>query len=317
MKGKLTSALLVHSFVLSTALPLQAGEIRFTKEVLAFSPESTRSSIPSFEIVPFRLVRATADSRSRDVFQRNPITQPVWNKQFTAEETEEDLIFVSGPFEFWINKTTGSEILLNLDRYAHADEQEDQIADEVLRRKAVEYVSVQFPDIDPKQLRFSKIRRQMDAVGVIDSETQAMSAVRERVANHIAIFERVIGQIPVIGPGEKLRVYFSSGGEVIGHSRIWRRVGSRTLTRAVVSAEEIRRRFIEAHTTELEPDIEVDRIYFGYFADGRYTRQRSLAPVYIVGYTYGPHSKRVLEVFDAYTGRLVSPTADEEGSQVK
>jgi len=84
----------------------------------------------------------------------------------------------------------------------------------------------------------------------------------------------------------------------------------------VLPAEAIRTSFAAAHAKGPGPAIEVDRLYFGYYAAGRYTRQDTLSPVYILGYIYGPYSKRVLELFDAYTGKVLQPV-DEGPADTK
>jgi hypothetical protein len=77
------------------------------------------------------------------------------------------------------------------------------------------------PDVDPNEVRFVGVKKIMDSVGKMSDEGK-LSEVKSGVANYIVIFQRKINKIPVIGPGEQIRVYLSSNGEVIGHSKIWR-----------------------------------------------------------------------------------------------
>lgn len=304
--------------LLCGAVPLTSAEIRFAEDVRAAAPEKPLAGkpVPSFGVVPFRFTRASASHRAEIVARTNPVAASLGTQRFEPAETDEDLIFSAGSFEFWLCKATGSEILLNLDRYAEAEPQQEPIEDAVLVRRATEYVRSHLTDIDSREVRFLKIRRQMDSAAPVDAQGLPSGKIRERVANHIIIFERVIGQIPVVGPGEKIRVYFASNGEAIGHSKIWRQLGKAAQRRPVLSAEAIRAAFAAGHQKDAGPGIYVDRIYFGYYAAGRYTRQATLSPVYILGYTYGPYSKRVLEIFDAYTGKVVQPT-DEGPADTK
>lgn len=295
--------------LLCGAFPLTAAEIRFSDAARAAAPEKplTAKPVPSFGVVPFRFDKAAASLKAENVARTNPVAAFLRAQEFEPAETDEDVVFSAGSLEFWVNKATGSEILLNLDRYAEAEPQHEPIADAALVRRATEYVGSHLTGIDSREVRFLKIKRQMDSSGQVDARGQPTGEIKERVANHIVIFERVIGQISVVGPGEKIRVYFASNGDVIGHSKIWRRLGRAVRRRPVLPAEAVREAFAAAHEKDPGPEIYVDRIYFGYYAAGRYTRQDTLSPVYILGYTYGPYSKRVLEVFDAYTGKVLQP----------
>jgi hypothetical protein len=301
--------------LLCGAASLTSAEIRFTEAVRVAAPERSLAGkpVPSFGVVPFRFSKAAASSRAENVARTNPVSASIRAQKFESAETDEDVVFSAGPFEFWVNKATGSEILLNLDRYAEAEQQKEPVEEAVLIRRATEYVKSQLTEVDSREVRLLKIKRQMDSVGQVDARGQPTGEIKERVANHIVIFERVIGQIPVVGPGEKIRVYFASNGEAIGHSKIWRRLGKAAPGRPVLPAETIRASFAAAHEKYPGPGIEVDRIYFGYYAAGRYTRQETLSPVYILGYTYGPYSKRVLEIFDAYTGKVLQPIDEDPG----
>jgi len=309
---------LVTVLLLCGAVPLTSAEIRFADAVRVAAPERPLAGkpVPSFGVVPFRFTGAAASSRAENVARTNPVAASLRAQKFESAETDEDVIFSAGPFEFWVCKATGSEILLNLDRYAEAEQQQEPIEDGILVRRATEYVRSQLTDIDSREVRFLKIKRQMDSAAPVDARGQSSGEIKERVANHIVIFERVIGQIPVVGPGEKIRVYFASNGDAIGHSKIWRQLGKAALRRPVLPAEAVRAAFAAAHEKDPGPGIYVDRIYFGYYAAGRYTRQVTLSPVYILGYTYGPYSKRVLEIFDAYTGKVLQPT-DEGPADTK
>jgi hypothetical protein len=304
--------------LLGSAVPLTSAEIRFAETVRQAAPERSLAGKPvaSYGVAPFQFNAAAATRRADEIARTNPVAAPLRGKRFEPVENDEDVIFSAGPFEFWVTKATGSEILLNLDRYAEAEPQRETIEEAALIRRATEYVKSQLSDVDPAEVRFLQVKRQMDAAAQVNARGQVEGEIKERVANHIVIFERVIEQVPVIGPGEKIRVYFASNGDPIGHSKIWRRLGKAGPRRSVLPAEAIRTAFVGIHEKEPGPSIEVDRLYFGYYAAGRYTRQETLSPVYILGYTYGPYSKRVLEIYDAYTGTVRRP-ADEGPADTK
>lgn len=308
----LLAALLLAAF--SAVVPAYAVTIRFAEEALKNAPESQGidlRSVPSYALLPYEFKRDVVEERAAQIFRKNPVTRPVWDKGFTSEEMDEDLIFSLGSIEFWVAKHTGAEILLDLDRYAVAEKQRSPLDEKRLKGIALNYIQEQIPDVSLGELRCAKVRKLMNASGQLDAESKSVSKVTTEIANYIVVYERLVGGIPVVGPGEQVRVYLSVNGDVIGHSKVWRRLGEKTATKPVLSTNEIIGIFMKHHANDRVEQIKVDRLYFGYFAEGRYTTQRSLGPCYILGYTYGSYSKRVLERYDAYTGELVKPPLDE------
>ncbi|WP_334110132.1 copper amine oxidase N-terminal domain-containing protein [Thermodesulfitimonas autotrophica] len=308
----LLAALLLAAF--SAVVPAYAAVIRFAEDALKNAPENQGidlRAVPSYALLPYKFKRDVVEKRAAQVFRKNPVTRPVWDKGFMSEEMDEDLIFSSGSIEFWVAKPTGAEILLDLDRYAVAEKQRSPLEEKRLKEIALNYIQEQIPDVNLGELRCAKVRKLMNASGQLDAESKTVSEVTTEIANYVVVYERLVGGIPVVGPGEQVRVYLSVNGDVIGHSKVWRQLGEKTATKPVLSTNEIKSIFVKHHANDRVEKIEVDRLYFGYFAEGRYTTQKSLGPYYILGYTYGPYSKRVFERYDAYTGELVRPPLDE------
>lgn len=316
MKRLVMPIITLISIVVLEILPVYAAKIRFTEEALKNAPENqgiNLRAVPCYALIPYVFKRDIVERWALQVFRRNPVTRPVSGKGFEVKDTDEDLIFSSGSIEFWVSKPTGAEILLDLSRYTVAEKQRLRLGEKQIREIALKYVQEYMPDVDFHELRYVKIRKLMNAIGQLAPEGQ-VSNVAVEIANYIVVFQRVVEGIPVIGPGEQVRIYLSVNGDVIGHSKIWRQLGRKIAVGPVLSTEEIKSIFIKRHAEDPVEEIVVDRLYFGYFAEGRYTSQKSLRPYYIIGYTYGPYSKRVLERYDAYTGELVNPPAEAPGT---
>lgn len=139
----------------------------------------------------------------------------------------------------------------------------------------------------------------------------------ERVIDVGVGFQRVVGGVPVDGPGGKLIVYMDHNGELTGFDRIWRPVGK---VRAPVkelrppkAAEEDLLRYWARETGR----IEVLDMRFGYVELGYHARQTVLQPAYVMplrivspGHEDGQIAIRSVHVFAAATnavGRLMPP----------
>jgi hypothetical protein len=298
-----------------------AVNIEFTEEALRNAPEKQGidlKAMPSYEFVPYKVNREAVNKRAEAVFKSNPVTRAVWKKRFETKDTNEEIIFSAENIEFRVSKAAGAEILMDLDRYTVAEEQREALEEVKLKGIADKYIKEQLPDLNLSEIKYTKIKKIMDAVGTFDPESKKSLVDSSQVANYIVVYERIIKGIPVIGSGEKIRIYLSSNGDPIGHSKVWRQLGKRVgVVKPVLSTDEIRKIFIRQHSKDQIESIKVDRLYFGYFAEGRYTKQKSLSLFYIIGYTYGLHSKRVLERYNAYTGEFVKPPKEKEGKDKK
>jgi len=75
----------------------------------------------------------------------------------------------------------------------------------------------------------------MDGEGGFDPETKKVTEEAVRIAHYVVVCDRLIDKVPVVGSGEKIRVYISSNGNIIGHSKVWRQLASTpSATRPVV-----------------------------------------------------------------------------------
>jgi len=313
---KTLAAFLAIVFLSASA---RAASIKFAEGALKDSPENLGidlGAVPSYEVAPYKFDRTREETRAREVISRNPAAQAAKGRAITSRETDEEIVFSAGSLEYSVSKTTGAEALLDLARYAVGEKGEQALAESQLRQIAERYVREHITGVGPDELRFLSVKRIMNAVGKLDPQSKQVSEVSTSVANYIVVYQRQIGKIPVLGSGENIRLYLSPNGEIIGHSKVWRDLRKDPVSvKPAIGTDQIRRIFTERHQPDPVQQIVVDQVRFGYLAYGRYSRQETLKPVYWVGFTYGPSSKRVIELYDAYTGQFIRPPEEEPGDR--
>ncbi|NDY42475.1 hypothetical protein G3N55_06415 [Dissulfurirhabdus thermomarina] len=266
--------------------------------------------VPAYEVVSPRTNEDEAGRRAEEVLSifRGRAELPAKHARNGVGH-----VYQAGPLQFEIADATGAEILVDLDRYTRFEGQLPKGIEEKLPRLADDYIRRLFPDVRPEEVHFLGLKKIMDATVKLDRKGEPAGEISAHVANYIALYERRLDDIPVIGPGGKIRIYFSSTGEVIGHAKTWRELrripGSE---KAVLSPSAVRAAFEKRHEAEKVAALRVDRLYFGYFAEGRYTRQQVLRPVYVIGYVTGPAAKRTFEMYDAVTGEDITPREGDE-----
>lgn len=104
----------------------------------------------------------------------------------------------------------------------------------------------------------------------------------ERVIDVGVAFQRLVGGVPVDGPGGKLIVYMDHNGELTGFDRIWRPVAKVQAPvkelRPPKAAEEDLLRYWTRETGR----IDVLEMRFGYLEFGYQARQAVLQPAYVM-----------------------------------
>ena len=151
-----------------------------------------------------------------------------------------------------------------------------KISDAEAEKRALELVSAH-KLASPKEFQLLKVTRL--TVGEANSETKRGS---ERVIDMGVAFQRLVGGVPVDGPGGKLIVYMDRNGELTGFDRIWRSVAKvRAPVRQLLppkAAEEDLLRYWEQETGR----IDVLDMRFGYVELGYRARQAVLQPAYVM-----------------------------------
>lgn len=306
--------------LLLASLPLGAATVEIHKSVRDKTPETLgipAEGVPVHGVKPYQADRAALKQKAAAVFEKNPVAAKVRGR--AAQETENDraVKFKNGSVELEVSKAAGAEILIDLDRYGHREPPARTVDEKALERDARQYVRENMPDVDPNEVGFAGVKKIMDSVAKVADDGK-LSEVKGGVANYIVIFQRKINKVPVVGPGEKIRVYLSSNGEVIGHSKIWREVDKTPRgAKPVVPPGRVHETLGQKLAKHPAPRVEVDFFEFGYLGEGRYTKQDALKPVYLIGYKAGPESKRVIEIYDAYTGAEIPPPPDPPGAETK
>jgi hypothetical protein len=151
-----------------------------------------------------------------------------------------------------------------------------KIGDAEAEKRARELVSAH--KLAPaRELKLLKVSRLTVGEASVDEQRGA-----ERVIDVGVGFQRLVGGVPVDGPGGKVIVYMDHNGELTGFDRIWRPVAK---VRAPVeelrppkAAEEDLLRYW-AHVTGR---IEVLEVRFGYVELGYQARQTVLQPAYVM-----------------------------------
>ncbi len=129
----------------------------------------------------------------------------------------------------------------------------------------------------PKEIELLKVTRL--TVGEASVESKRGS---ERVIDVGVAFRRLVGGVPVDGPGGKVIVYMDQNGELTGFDRIWRPVAKvRAPVRQLLppqAAEEDLLRYWAQETGR----IDVVDMRFGYVELGYRARQTVLQPAYVM-----------------------------------
>ncbi len=141
-----------------------------------------------------------------------------------------------------------------------------------------------------------------------------------RVIDNAVVFQRMINNIPVEGPGGKIIVYINANKEVTGCDMLWRDIAREY--RKVSNRELKQPRSFE---TSLKlfgrrmaiPKLSVEDVRFGYFEQDYNTRQLYLQPVYIAPITISSNDNRFIMksfyIFNASikpVGRIKYPQVD-------
>lgn len=307
----------VTVLLLLTSLPAVAATVEIQKNVrekTAATLGIPADGVPPHGVKAYTGDRAAAKAKASAAFANNPVAAKVKGGTAQEQENERAMRFRNGSIEFEVSKAAGAEILLDLDRYGHRGAAAAAVDNAALERTARAYIRAQMPDVNPAEVHFAGVKRIMDGIAQVD-ENGAVTNKRTSVANYILVFERKINNVRVVGPGEKIRIYASAGGEVIGHSKIWRELDKTPRgAKPVVPPGRVQELVGQSLAKHPAPSVQVDYFEFGYMGRGRYDRQDTLNPVYLVGFKAGPESKRVIKVYDAYTGAEIAPPADPPGA---
>lgn len=120
-------------------------------------------------------------------------------------------------------------------------------------------------------------------VGVVERQT---GFAEERVIDVGVAFQRVIDNVPVIGPGGKVIVYIDHNGDLTGVDRIWREIQDVYQPDVELQSPESAQQDVVRHWGEQGSGlIAIEDIRFGYFELGWEDDQRYMQPAYFMPLT--------------------------------
>lgn len=301
------------SFVIPATAKMQT-DVKFDKKLDMLETKIGNKTFPLITHKKHTLSKEAANDISNAVFASNPISQNLSHTKM-VKENDNEFIFKAGTIEYRLSKIANNEMLLDLKRYTKA-EKTDAIDSLAAKQIALAYIKKHMKDVDENEMFYSQV------VAIMLSTTSGYGRVQgdrtDSIANYIVMFNRQTDNIPIIGPGGKIRVYLSRNGDVVGYSKLWRKYEKeKTEYKNVVSPKKFKEKFINRITAEnySEKDITLKSIEFGYFEAGRNKNQKISIPMYEMEYTYREsNSKRLIRYFDAYTG---DPIEDSDAGLLK
>ncbi len=205
------------------------------------------------------------------------------NRKAEIVKTVDAIYYTESNFEVSINKFSGATRFIDMQKWQYDDgksnitfkeNEANSIADNFIQSHKLAKKSEYQP------YKVTKLE-----VGSLDSETNKANT---RVIDFGVVFQRVIGGIPVEGPGGKIIVYIDAKKEVTGCDMLWREIDN---TYRSVSAQQLKsplsfERSLSYISRKLRmPKVVVDEMRFGYFEDDFSHRQLFMQPVYIAPFT--------------------------------
>jgi len=180
-------------------------------------------------------------------------------------------VYKKGKFIIKMYKSSGAVWYLDLSKiwlcpldvsFSITDAEARAIAEEFLKRTGLR----------PKDSVFYKVSH---SKVMVVSEGEKW----EKITGATVIFRRQIDGIPVIGPGSVIRVYINHEKEVVGFYKLWREIEKTVGIAKIISLNSA---IEKAKTRRSRADVaRVDKLEFGYFAQGEADRQRYFQPAYL------------------------------------
>lgn len=187
------------------------------------------------------------------------------------------LTYSEGLLELTMYRASGGIRFIDRERWQVDDRKADlQIDDAAASRLAQNFVNKLklAPKAETKFLKAARLH--------VGEATREGGQTSDRIIDVAVALQRLVGKIPVDGPGGKVVVYLDHEHRITGFERIWRDVARvhregesfRTPQSAVDD--------MAGHFASKQGIIEVREIRFGYFEEGWNTRQRYLQPAYVI-----------------------------------
>jgi hypothetical protein len=199
----------------------------------------------------------------------------------SLQQDARQMTYLEGSFELVLYRTSGGLRFHDNARWQVDDGKahvtfDDTVAVKMAQRFLEELALV--PLNECQLLRVTRLN-----VGVIERQT---GFAEERVIDVGVAFQRVIGNVPVIGPGGKVIVYIDHNGDLIGIDRIWREIQDVYQPDVELRSPESAQQDVVRHWGEHGSGlIAIEDIRFGYFELGWEDDQRYMQPAYFMPLT--------------------------------
>jgi len=258
-------------------------------------------------VMDLQIAREEADN----IFSGNPVAAGKAKAAYRISENDEEYVFLSETIEYKLSKRSHAEHLMDLARYTVA-EPTLCIDDDTAHAIAKSYVKRYLKQLPMGLLRHVRTAKLMDAVCRLGKSGNPEGETITQIANFEVTFERSINGVEVFGPGGKLHVYLARNGDVIGHSFILREIEETMSTPSMRPKPypEIEDRLLSILSRSATDNTELLGVRLGYLERSRKTKQGEIPLAYMVEYSYGPHSKRLVNYYDAVTGLVLDPAAN-------
>ena len=158
------------------------------------------------------------------------------------------------------------------------DLQPDLPSDDDAERIATEFLHNR--DILPEGAVFDRV--------IADQQTTAVKGSDEVVSSYNvtlqAIFARKINNLPVVGPGNKLKVFIGDNSEVVGLFRVWRDIEPYkdvALKTPEAAYDDLVADNVVVATRAAGDEVTIKEVYLAYWMEPADSRQEYVLPVYV------------------------------------
>lgn len=190
------------------------------------------------------------------------------------------LSYVEGSFEVTLGRRSGAMRYCDRSRWMVDDGKTNITIGDTEVVKQAEKILTDLQIVTLKECRVQRVTRLR--VGTMQKGARE---VKERVIDAGVLFQRVLDQVPVEGPGGKVMVYLDKDGKLICIDKLWRPIGG--VKRPVPFAKLRKPDLAEAHlqstwSSNHASTIEVEDVRFVYYELGMCDIQRTLQPAYLM-----------------------------------
>ena len=230
-------------------------------------------------------------------------------KSGTLRSDADKLTYSQGSLELTMYRASGGIRFIDQARWQVDDRESSlKIEDGEASRLAKNFVKKYklAPSPETKFLKAARLH--------VGEATQGGKEASDRIIEVAVALRRLVGKIPLDGPGGIVIVHLNHQRQVVGFERIWRDLGGVYRRGGSYRAPENAVDDMAAHFKTKQGVIEVQEMRFGYFEEGWRSKQQYLQPAYvIIGMLTSPDGrvrKRTIYVAPALSnaaGRITPP----------